>query len=302
MLSIVASNETAGRYYCKAQSIGFTEISAEALVILKGHREYCRQPNNIRSMRKRTKLNASHSQYQRLSMSHGHSTVFWLIWTKMWAIRCAKNTYQRVLNQRCALRKIIRNILERTVALLSTNTDRIRWTLCLSNKVRSLRHILSSFLFFFSLCFYHFLYTSFFAIRVLSYNFSQFKNCSIYSYAICWHTSIFVAAVAVTQSHNVHRYVIHSMLCNTISDSNIQFINLGQIPLVIIASGGSIILLILVTCCLGMCFCRTKERTLPPADIIPKVHKYQITYRLAEIQMATMCLKLHNNLYAAMNI
>lgn len=36
MLSIVASNETAGRYYCKAQSIGFAEISAEAMVILKG--------------------------------------------------------------------------------------------------------------------------------------------------------------------------------------------------------------------------------------------------------------------------
>ena len=36
VLSIVASNETAGRYYCKAQSIGFPEISAEALVILKG--------------------------------------------------------------------------------------------------------------------------------------------------------------------------------------------------------------------------------------------------------------------------
>lgn len=36
MLHIIASNETAGRYYCKAQSIGFAEISAEALVILKG--------------------------------------------------------------------------------------------------------------------------------------------------------------------------------------------------------------------------------------------------------------------------
>lgn len=35
-LHLAASNETAGRYYCKAHSIGFPEISAEALVILKG--------------------------------------------------------------------------------------------------------------------------------------------------------------------------------------------------------------------------------------------------------------------------
>lgn len=35
-LHLIASNETAGRYYCKAHSIGFPEISAEALVILKG--------------------------------------------------------------------------------------------------------------------------------------------------------------------------------------------------------------------------------------------------------------------------
>lgn len=35
-LNLIASNETAGRYYCKAHSIGFPEISAEALVILKG--------------------------------------------------------------------------------------------------------------------------------------------------------------------------------------------------------------------------------------------------------------------------
>lgn len=35
-LYLIASNETAGRYYCKAHSIGFPEISAEALVILKG--------------------------------------------------------------------------------------------------------------------------------------------------------------------------------------------------------------------------------------------------------------------------
>lgn len=35
-LNLVASNETAGRYYCKAHSNGFPEISAEALIILKG--------------------------------------------------------------------------------------------------------------------------------------------------------------------------------------------------------------------------------------------------------------------------
>lgn len=35
-LNLIASNETAGRYYCKAHSDGFPEISAEALVILKG--------------------------------------------------------------------------------------------------------------------------------------------------------------------------------------------------------------------------------------------------------------------------
>lgn len=35
-LNLIASNETAGRYYCKAHSNGFSEISAEALVILKG--------------------------------------------------------------------------------------------------------------------------------------------------------------------------------------------------------------------------------------------------------------------------
>lgn len=35
-LHMTASNETAGRYYCKAHSIGFAEISAEASVILKG--------------------------------------------------------------------------------------------------------------------------------------------------------------------------------------------------------------------------------------------------------------------------
>lgn len=33
---MIASNETAGRYYCKAHSIGFQEISAEAQLILKG--------------------------------------------------------------------------------------------------------------------------------------------------------------------------------------------------------------------------------------------------------------------------
>lgn len=36
MLHLIASNETAGRYYCKAHSSGFPEISSEALVILKG--------------------------------------------------------------------------------------------------------------------------------------------------------------------------------------------------------------------------------------------------------------------------
>lgn len=36
MLHVIASNETAGRYYCKAHSSGFPEISSEALVILKG--------------------------------------------------------------------------------------------------------------------------------------------------------------------------------------------------------------------------------------------------------------------------
>lgn len=35
-LHVLASNETAGRYYCKAHSNGFAEISAEALIILKG--------------------------------------------------------------------------------------------------------------------------------------------------------------------------------------------------------------------------------------------------------------------------
>lgn len=35
-LHLIASNETAGRYYCKAHSSGFQEISSEALVILKG--------------------------------------------------------------------------------------------------------------------------------------------------------------------------------------------------------------------------------------------------------------------------
>lgn len=35
-LHLIASNETAGRYYCKAHSNGFPEISSEALVILKG--------------------------------------------------------------------------------------------------------------------------------------------------------------------------------------------------------------------------------------------------------------------------
>lgn len=35
-LHVLALNETAGRYYCKAHSAGFTEISAEALIILKG--------------------------------------------------------------------------------------------------------------------------------------------------------------------------------------------------------------------------------------------------------------------------
>lgn len=35
-LHLIASNETAGRYYCKAHSSGFLEISSEALVILKG--------------------------------------------------------------------------------------------------------------------------------------------------------------------------------------------------------------------------------------------------------------------------
>ena len=35
-LHLIASNETAGRYYCKAHSSGFTEISSEALLILKG--------------------------------------------------------------------------------------------------------------------------------------------------------------------------------------------------------------------------------------------------------------------------
>lgn len=36
ILSLITSNETAGRYYCKAHSPGFQEISAEALVTLKG--------------------------------------------------------------------------------------------------------------------------------------------------------------------------------------------------------------------------------------------------------------------------
>lgn len=35
-LQLIASNETAGRYYCKAHSSGFPEISSEALVTLKG--------------------------------------------------------------------------------------------------------------------------------------------------------------------------------------------------------------------------------------------------------------------------
>lgn len=35
-LTVVASPETAGRYFCKATSPGFTEIRAEALVLLKG--------------------------------------------------------------------------------------------------------------------------------------------------------------------------------------------------------------------------------------------------------------------------
>lgn len=35
-LHLIASNETAGRYYCKAHSVGFQEISAEAAVILRG--------------------------------------------------------------------------------------------------------------------------------------------------------------------------------------------------------------------------------------------------------------------------
>ncbi|XP_031627812.1 irregular chiasm C-roughest protein-like isoform X2 [Contarinia nasturtii] len=35
-LYVIASNETAGRYYCKAHSSGFPEISSEALIILKG--------------------------------------------------------------------------------------------------------------------------------------------------------------------------------------------------------------------------------------------------------------------------
>lgn len=35
-LHLIASTETAGRYYCKAHSSGFAEISSEALVILKG--------------------------------------------------------------------------------------------------------------------------------------------------------------------------------------------------------------------------------------------------------------------------
>lgn len=35
-LCLIATNETAGRYHCKAHSIGFRELSAEALLILKG--------------------------------------------------------------------------------------------------------------------------------------------------------------------------------------------------------------------------------------------------------------------------
>lgn len=36
ILSLIISNETAGRYFCKAHSPGFQEISAEALVTLRG--------------------------------------------------------------------------------------------------------------------------------------------------------------------------------------------------------------------------------------------------------------------------
>lgn len=210
VLSIIASNETAGRYYCKAQSIGFPEISAEALVILKG-------PPKI------------------LSPAEQYPTD-----EQTYEIECVAFSIPKAKHVSWAFNGI----------LIDLDKD-----LGFSLREEYLPEGIKS------------------TLRIeenLSQHFGTYSCFVINKYGSDTLDILFSRqSEKKIQGISIPCGIFYAYFSNLLM-FNEKFS--GEIPMVLLASGAGLILLIFIAGALAISFCmRLKKRTLPPADIIPKV-------------------------------